>query len=260
MNSSSIHPTAVVDPSAKLGKDVMVAPFAIIGADVTLGDGCKVDGHVVIKGPSKFGANNYFAPFSCVGEAPQDKKFAGEQTWLEVGDDNVFREFCTVHRGTTQDQGKTIIGNNNLFMAYTHVAHDCIVGDHNILSNNASLAGHVTVGNHAILGGFTGVHQFCKVGDYAFLGRGPIITMDVLPFAMVAGNTPSLHGVNVEGLKRAEYSRERITAIRNAYKLIFRSNLPLAEATRQLESTGTDSEDVRLILDFISNSERGLQR
>ncbi len=260
MTDTLIHPTAQIDPTAQIGQGVYVGPYAIIGAHVTLGDDCRVEGHAVVKGHSTFGNNNHFGHFACVGESPQDKKYAGEETWLKVGDNNVFREFCTVHRGTVQDEGDTVIGSHNLFMAYTHVAHDCIVGDHNILSNNASLAGHVTLGNHTILGGFTGVHQFCKIGDRAFLGRGPIVTMDVLPFAMVAGNPPSLHGVNIEGLKRAGYSRERISAVREAYKLIFRSSLPLAEATRQLQSVAEGNSDIQQLIDFVVNSERGIQR
>lgn len=260
MSTQLIHSTAIIDPTAKLAKDVRVGAFAVIGPDVELGEGCRVDAHAIITGPSVFGANNHFSSFSCVGEDPQDKKFAGEKTWLKVGNSNTFREFCTVHRGTIQDRSETIIGNDNLFMAYTHVAHDCIVGSHNIFSNNASLAGHVTVGDHVILGGFTGVHQFCKIGDRAFLGRGPIVTMDVLPFAMVAGSDANLHGINIEGLRRAGFTRERLTAIKDAYKLIFRSNLPLAEATRQLTANASEQDDVRLILDFIASSQRGLLR
>lgn len=260
MDKIQIHPTAIVDSLAKLGKGSVVGPYAIIGPHVTLGAHSVVESHAVIKGHSIFGEGNHFYQFSSIGEAPQDKKYVGEETWLEVGDNNIFREFCTVHRGTLQDKGKTIIGSQNLFMAYTHVAHDCIVGDHNILANNASLAGHVVIGNRVVLGGFTGVHQFCKIGNYAFLGRGPIVTMDVLPFAMAAGREPSIHGLNLEGLKRAGFNQDRIRVIKDAYKLIFRSNIPLTEATRQLAALASLSDDVQLIVDFINGSERGLLR
>jgi UDP-N-acetylglucosamine acyltransferase len=259
--ASTVHSAAHIDPNAKLGDRVRVGAFTIIGRDVEIGEGTEIGSHVVIEGPTKIGRDNRIAPFSSIGGAPQDKKYAGEPTLLEIGDRNVIREFCTIHRGTTQDTGITRIGNDNWIMAYVHVAHDCTVGNHTIFANAASLAGHVRVDDYVILGGFTLVHQFCQIGAHAFTSMGAIINRDVPPYVTVAGNFAEPKGINSEGLKRRGFSSDRILSIKRAYKTLYKSGLPLADARAQLaEAAAGGSDDVRLMLDFIERSERSLIR
>jgi len=256
----SIHPTAQVDPGAKLGTNVTVGAFCVIGPRVELGDGTTVGPHVVMDGPTRVGANNRIFQFSSIGGAPQDKKYADEPTELVIGDNNMIREFVTINRGTSQDLGITRIGNDNWIMAYVHIAHDCIVGSHTIFANASSLAGHVCVDDYVILGGFTLVHQFCQIGAHAFTSMGSIINRDVPPYVTVAGNFAEPRGVNTEGLKRRGYTPERITAIRRAYKTLYKSGLPLAGARAELARAAQSAPDVKLMLDFIERSERSLIR
>ncbi|WP_017445714.1 acyl-ACP--UDP-N-acetylglucosamine O-acyltransferase [Gayadomonas joobiniege] len=255
-----IHETAIVEPGAKLGANVSVGPWAYIGDQVEIADGTQIGSHVVIKGPCKIGKNNRIFQFASVGEECQDKKYKGEPTRLEIGDNNVIRESVTIHRGTVQDDSLTKIGSGNLLMAYVHVAHDCIVGDNNILANNATLAGHVEVGNGAILGGFTGVHQFCKIGSFSFCGVGSVVVKDVLPYLMAAGQNAVPHGINSEGLRRRGYSATDISALKKAYKLIYRSGLTLENAKAELNELAKQHEPVKLITDFLAVSSRGIIR
>lgn len=256
---SLIHPTALIDPSAQLAEDVEVGPYSIIGPQVTIGAGSVIGPHVVIKGPSTLGKRNRIFQFASVGEDCQDKKYKGEPTRLEMGDDNVVRESVTIHRGTAQDLGITKIGNGNLFMAYSHVAHDCLVGDHCIMANQATLAGHVTLGDFAILGGLSAVHQFSRVGAHAMCGGGSIILKDIPAYVMVSGHPAETHGINYEGLKRRGFSKEALQALRHAYKVVFRQGLKLQEAISQLEA-GQPRAEVELFLASIKNSARGITR
>jgi UDP-N-acetylglucosamine acyltransferase len=257
---SGIHPSAQIDPGARLGANVRVGAFCVIGANVEIGDGTQIGSHVVIEGPTRIGRDNQIFSFSSLGAAPQDKKYRGEPTRLEVGDRNTIREFVTINRGTTQDTGITRIGDDNWIMAYVHVAHDCIVGNNTIFANAASLAGHVRVDDFVILGGFTLVHQFCQIGAHAFTSMGSIINRDVPPYVTVAGNFAEPRGINTEGLKRRGFNSERITAIRRAYKTLYMSGLTLADARAQLASAASDAPDVKLLLEFIARSERSLIR
>jgi UDP-N-acetylglucosamine acyltransferase len=257
---SSIHPSAQIDPSARLGANVRIGAFSVIGADVEIGDGTEIGSHVVVEGPTRIGRENRVFSFSSLGAAPQDKKYRDEPTRLEIGDRNTIREFVTINRGTTQDAGVTRIGDDNWIMAYVHMAHDCIVGNNTIFANAASLAGHVRVDDFVILGGFTLVHQFCQIGAHAFTSMGSIINRDVPPYVTVAGNFAEPRGINTEGLKRRGFNSERITAIRRAYKTLYMSGLPLADARAQLASAAHQAPDVQLLLDFIARSERSLIR
>src|SRR4030066_311666 len=225
-----IPPQAIVDPRARLGKDVHVGAFSIIGPDVHIGDGTWIGPHVVVNGPANIGRDNKIFQFSSIGEAPQDLKYAGEPTRLEIGDRNVIRECCTFSRGTTGGGGVTRVGSDSLFMAYVHVAHDCQVGDHVVFANNAPIAGHVEIGAHSILGGFVGIHQFCKVGAHVMLGVATVSFKDLPPFLMVHGNTAKPHGLNVRGLKRRGFSDAAIHALKDAYKTVYRSGLTTDEA------------------------------
>jgi UDP-N-acetylglucosamine acyltransferase len=255
-----IHPTAIVDPGAKLAPDVEVGPYSIIAAEVTLGAGCVVGPHVVLKGPTVFGRENRISQFASIGDDPQDKKYHGERTYLEIGDRNVFRECATVHRGTEAGIGVTRIGSDNLFMAYTHVAHDCIVGSHCILANYSGLAGHVEVDDWVILGGYSGVHQFCKLGAHAFLANNATATRDVPPFVMVAGAPAEPKGINAEGLKRRGFTPEQIANIKSGYKVLYRSGLKLTEATTELERLVPEQPELRAYLDFLPRMTRSLIR
>lgn len=256
-----IHPTAIISQRATIGQNVEIGPYSVIGDDVEIGDNCWIGPHVVINGPCSIGSENKIYQFASVGEAPQDKKFAGELTRLVIGDRNVIRESCTLHRGTTQDQGVTQIGNDNLLMAYVHIAHDCVVGNHTILANNATLAGHVQVDDHAILGGFTGVHQFCKVGAHSFAAVGSVIVKDVVPYVMVAGQNASVHGLNSEGLKRRGFTASQMSNIKQAYKILFRQGLTLDKAQAELSALAEgDAVEIELMLSFIQRSTRGLVR
>lgn len=255
-----IHPTAVIDPAARLGSNVSVGAYSVIGADVDIGDDTWIGPHVVIEGPTRIGRENRIWQFASIGAAPQDKKFHGEQSLLEIGDRNVIREFVTFNRGTADGGGVTRIGNDNWLMAYVHLAHDCIVGNNVIFANAASLAGHVTVDDWVILGGFTLVHQFCQVGAHAFTSMGSIINRDVPPYVTVAGSFAEPKGINSEGLKRRGFDSERILSIRRAYKTLYKSGLPLAEAREELARVSSDAPDVKLMLDFIDRSQRSLVR
>ncbi|MGB0899519.1 MAG: acyl-ACP--UDP-N-acetylglucosamine O-acyltransferase [Psychrobium sp.] len=253
-----IDPLAFVHPNATLGKNVTVGPWSYIGAEVTLGDDCIVESHVVIKGPSNIGKENHFFQFSSVGEECQDKKFAGEDTQLIMGDRNVVREGVTIHRGTVQDKGITRIGSDNLLMAYVHVAHDCIIGNNCILANSVNLAGHVVVGDFAIIGGMTGVHQFVKIGAHCFVGATSWVNQDVPPFVICAGQPCVPRGINSEGLKRRDFSKSSILAIRRGFKTIYKQQLSLEDAVTELNNS--DDENVGLFVDFINNSDRGIIR
>ena len=255
-----IHPTAIVDSSAHLADDVEVGPFSVIGPDVEIGAGSVVGPHVVVKGPTRLGERNRIFQFASVGEDCQDKKYAGEPTRLEVGDDNVIREGVTLHRGTVQDRGVTTIGSRNLFMAYAHVGHDCVIGDDCILANQATLGGHVTLGDHAILGGLTAVHQFCHVGTHAMCGGGSIITKDIPAYLMVNGNPAQAHGLNLVGLKRRGFSREALKALSEAYKVVYRQGQTLDQALQTLMSRYAGMPEVDVFIDSLKHSTRGITR
>lgn len=259
-----IHPTAIVDPKAELDDTVEVGPYSVIGPHVKIGARTKIGPHVVIDGHTTIGCDNTFFQFSSIGGAPQDKKYAGEQTRLEIGDRNLIREFCTFNLGTAQDQGVTRLGSDNWILAYVHLAHDCVVGNHTIFSNNASLAGHVHVGDWVIMSGFAAVHQFCKIGDHAFVGMNTSLTQDVPPFVLLSGNPAAPHGINIEGLKRRGFTREQIGDLRNAYKLIYKSGLTLDEAKAALAQEETDkpasASHLRQLREFLDNSARGIVR
>ena len=250
---------AIIHPSARIAADVTIGPWTLIGADVVIENGSWIGPHVVINGPTIIGKHNKIFQFSSIGEVTQDKKYAGELTRLEIGDNNIFREGCTVHRGTIQGGGLTRIGSENLFMAYTHVAHDCIVGDHVTFSNNASIAGHVQVGDYASLGGFVGVHQFCTLGAYSFAAGGSIIIKDVPPYVMVSGYPAESHGLNTVGLERRGFDPDTIAELRRAYKIIFRKSFNLQEAISEIKAMSGQAH-VQLLLDFLENSTRGFVR
>jgi UDP-N-acetylglucosamine acyltransferase len=255
-----INPTAIIDSHAELAEDVSVGAFSVIGADVKIDAGTVIGPHVVIKGPTSIGKDNRIYQFTSIGEDPQDKKYASEVTRLEIGDRNTIREFTSMHRGTQQDQCVTKIGNDNLFMAYTHVAHDCLIGDHVIMANGASLAGHVHLNDHAILGGFTLVHQFTQIGQYSFAAMGSAITQDIPPFIMVGGKPTRPHGINSVGMERNEISAEDIRLIRNAYKIIYKMNLRLEDAIEKMKEMESDSKQLADMISFLSNVRRGILR
>ena len=261
---SKIHPSAIVDPKAELDSSVEVGPYSIIGPNVRIGAGTVVGPHVVIEGHTTVGKDNKFFQFCSIGGAPQDKKWKGEPTRLEIGDGNTIREFVTMNLGTTQDEGVTRLGDDNWISAYVHLAHDCQVGSHTIFSNNAQLAGHVHVGDHAILSGYAGVHQFCKIGAHAFVGMYTSLTQDVPPFVLVSGNPAGARGVNIEGLKRRGFTREQIDGIRTAHKLVYRSNLTLEEAKAALlaeeAAAAGAANDIRAMRDFLDTATRGIVR
>ena len=255
-----IDPTAIIDSHAELADDVCVGAFSVIGANVKIDAGTVIGSHVVIKGPTSIGKENRIYQFTSIGEDPQDKKYAFEVTRLEIGDRNTIREFTSMHRGTLQDNSVTKIGNDNLFMAYTHVAHDCIIGDHVIMANGASLAGHVHLNSHAILGGFTLVHQFTQIGQYSFAAMGSAITQDIPPFIMVGGKPTRPHGINSVGMERNGISAEDIRLIRNAYKIIYKMNLRLEDAIEQMEELAGDSQELSDMVSFLRNVRRGILR
>jgi UDP-N-acetylglucosamine acyltransferase len=255
-----IDPTAKIDSHAELADDVSVGAFSVIGADVKIDAGTVIGPHVVIKGPTSIGKENRIYQFTSIGEDPQDKKYAFEVTRLEIGDRNSIREFTSMHRGTQQDNSVTKIGNDNLFMAYTHVAHDCIIGDHVIMANGASLAGHVHLNSHAILGGFTLVHQFTQIGQYSFAAMGSAITQDIPPYIMVGGKPTRPHGINSVGMERNGISAEDIRLIRNAYKIIYKMNLRLEDAIEQMEDIQSDSQQLSDMISFLRNVRRGILR
>lgn len=254
-----IHPTAIIDPDARIANDVDIGPYCVIGPEVTIGEGCIISPHVVIKGPTVIGERNRIFQFASIGEDCQDKKYHGEHTRLVIGNDNVFREGVTVHRGTVQDQSLTQVGSNNLFMAYAHIAHDCVIGDNCIMANQATLGGHVTIGNYAILGGLAAVHQFCHVGAHAMCGGGSIITKDIAAYVMVSGNPARTHGINAEGLRRRGFSAESISELRDAYKRVFRSRQTLSDTLVQLQSEPL-GEAAQVFVDSLIASSRGITR
>lgn len=256
----SIHPTAIIDPSATIGDGVEVGPYSVIGADVEIGEGSWIGPHVVINGPTTIGMDNKIFQFASIGDAPQDKKYADEPTRLVIGDRNVIRECVTINRGTVQDKSLTSVGDDNWIMAYVHIAHDCIVGNNTILANNASLAGHVTIDDYVILGGFTLVHQFCVVGRNAFTAFGSVIGKDVPPYLMVSGHPAQPHGLNTEGLKRNGFSADTISLLKRAYKVIYRSKLSVAEAIEQLEGMSAECDELNPMIEFLRNSQRGIVR
>ncbi|MGA8278612.1 MAG: acyl-ACP--UDP-N-acetylglucosamine O-acyltransferase [Rhodanobacteraceae bacterium] len=256
----TIHATALIDPAARMGRNVSVGAYSIIGADVEIGDGTWIGPHVVIEGTTHIGRDNRVFQFASLGAAPQDKKFRDEATALVIGDRNVIREFVTFNRGTADGGATTRIGNDNWLMAYVHIAHDCIVGNNTIMANAASLAGHVHVADFVTLGGFSLIHQFCQIGAHAFTAMGAIINRDVPPYVTVAGNYAEPRGVNSEGLRRRGYSSERIGAIKRAYKTLYLSGLPLAEARAELAEAADSAPDVKVMLDFLAQSQRSLLR
>ena len=255
-----IDARAIVDPGAELDPDVEVGPFAVIGAGVRIAAGSWIGSHAVIKGPTTLGRNTRVFQFASIGDAPQDRKYAGEPTRLEVGDRNVFREFCTINRGTAGGRGVTTIGDDGLFMAYSHVAHDCIVGNQCIMSNCTALAGHVQLGDWVILSGYSAIHQFCKIGSHAFLANNAAVTRDVPPYLLVAGSPAEPKGVNSEGLKRRGFSPEQIVNIKGAYRLFYRSGLKLAEATAELRALVPTQPELAPFVDFLAASERSIIR
>ncbi len=256
-----IHPTATIDPNAQLGADVHIGAYACIGAGVDIGPGCHIGAHAVLQGPMSLGADNYIGPHAILGTPPQDLGYRGEPTRLEIGARNHIRECVTIHRASTKQDGVTRIGNDNLFMAYSHIGHDSQIGNHVVLSNASHLAGHVTVHDHANISALCGVHQFVRIGAYAMLGGGTLAPMDVPPFTIASGNHARLFGLNRRGLKRNGFTAETIRIIHQAYRLLFQSDLRLQEALTAIEDrTELDIEPVRYLLDFIRQSQRGITR
>lgn len=251
---------ATIHPSAKLAKGVTVGPGTIIGPDVEIGEGTWIGPHVVIQGPTVIGKNNKVFQFASVGDEPQDITYKGEPTRLEVGDNNIIREFCMISRGTVKGGGLTRLGNDNFLMAYTHIGHDCIVGNHVIMVNYAALSGHVTVDDYVNIGGYAAVHQFCHIGMYAFIARATYVTKDVLPYVMIAGHATSACGINTVGLKRRGFSSDAIDGLRRAYKIIFRRGLTVQQAVAELEVLQQDCQEVSLMTDALSKSTRGIVR
>jgi len=256
----SVDKRAVIDPAARIGKNVSIGPFSIIGPNVEIGDDTWIGPHVVINGPTRIGKQNRIFQFSSIGEIPQDKKFHGENSSLEIGDRNTIREYVTINRGTEDGGGVTKIGNDNWFMAYIHIAHDCIVGNKTTFANAASLAGHVHIDDYAILGGFTLVHQFCAIGAHAFCGMGSAVSKDVPPYVMVNGSPAHPHGLNAEGLKRHGLDKAAVSALRDAYRIIYRSGLTTQEAKLQLKELAELHVEVARMLEFLNKSQRGILR
>jgi len=255
-----IDPRAVIDPGAKLANDVSVGPYAVIGADVEIGAGTWIGPHTVINGPTRIGRDNRIFQFASIGEAPQDKKYAGEPTWLEIGDRNTIREFVTINRGTVQDEGVTRVGDDNWIMAYVHIAHDCRIGNQTIFANNASLAGHVRVDDFAILGGFTLVHQFCAIGAYSLTAFGSGISKDVPPYVTVGGTPARAHGLNMEGLRRRGFPEDSRRVLKAAYKTLYRENLPLQDALQQLKQQAELHAELDILVRFLERQTRGIVR
>jgi len=255
-----IHAQAIVDPGAKIADDVEIGPFCVVGPDVTVARGTRVGPHTVIRGPTSIGRDNTIYSFSSIGEAPQDLKYAGEPTRLEIGDRNTIREYVTFNRGTADGGGVTRIGDDNLFMAYTHVAHDCTVGNRTIFANAASLAGHVNVGDWAILGGFTSVHQFCRIGPHSFTGLGTVVTRDIPPFVTAAGNHARPYGLNKNGLRRRGFTPDAIRALHRAYMLLIKGRGGEADVRAEAEALADEYPEVRQFLDFLDAGRRGIIR
>ena len=255
-----IHETAVIHPDAKIGKDVSVGPYSVIENNVTVGDGTSIGPHVVIKEFTKIGKNNRIFQFASVGEIPQDLKFGGEETWLEIGDNNTIREYVTLNRGTGEGGGITRIGNNCLLMANVHVAHDCLIGNNVIMANCVTLAGHVTIEDSAVLGGLVAIHQFVRIGPYSMIGGYSAVTRDIAPYITASGNRAKPYGLNQIGLKRNGFSDEEIKVLKDCYRTVFRSSEPLEDAVKNIREKYPDSDRVQYLADFIENSERGIHR
>lgn len=257
-----IHPQAIIHPSAKLADDVSVGPWSIIGENVEIGEGTIIHSHVIVKGPTRIGKRNEIYQFSSIGEDTPDLKYQGEPTRLEIGDDNTIREGVTIHRGTVQDKSVTVIGNNNLIMAYVHIGHDSIIKNHCILVNNTALAGHVEVDDWAILSGYTLVHQFCHIGAHAFTGMGTAVGKDIPAYITATGSPAEAHNINIEGLKRRGFSTEQISVLRKAYKIVYRQGYTVAEALQQLETMRQQAhgEPLQLLIDSLRQSKRGIVR
>ncbi len=258
--TSRIHATAIVDSAARIAADVQIGPYTIIGPHVEIGTGCVIGPHSVITGHTRVGANNRIFQFVSLGEVPQDKKYNGEPTRLEIGDNNTIREFCTLNCGTAQDVGVTRVGNDNWLMAYVHIAHDCQIGDQTIFANNAQLAGHVHIGDYAILGGYTGVHQFCRVGAHVITGIGTHVLKDVPPFVTASGSPAKPYGINSEGLKRRGYSAEAIVGLKRAYKAVFRSGDTVEQALATLGQQVVACPEIQPLMDFLAVPGRGIIR
>jgi UDP-N-acetylglucosamine acyltransferase len=256
-----IDARAVVDPAAEIDTEVYIGPYSVIGADVRIGRGSRIEPHVVIKGPTEIGVDNHIFQFASIGDDPQDKKYKrNERTRLVIGDRNTIRECTTLNRGTLQDKGVTTIGNDNWIMAYCHVAHDCIVGNNTIFANNASIAGHVWVGDYAILGGFTAIHQFCRIGAHAFASMYSYVTKDVPAYVTISGRPAEPRGINAEGLKRRNFTADQIRNIREAYRVVFRQSLKLDEAIAELEPLVAEQPEIKPFLDSLRDGSRGLAR
>jgi len=255
-----IHPQAIIEHGAVIGKNVTVGPWTYIASNVVIGDNCVISANVVINGPTKIGHGNRIFQFASIGEECQDLKYAGEPTELIIGDNNTFRECCTIHRGTIQDNSLTQIGSNNLFMAYSHVAHDCIVGNNCIMANNASIAGHVRVGNHVIIGGMSGVHQFCHIGDHSFVAANALVLKDIPAYVMASGHPAKPFGLNSEGLKRRGFTSDIIISIKRAYKSVYRKKLSVEAALTEIEQQADSSPALTIFTDSVKNSTRGIIR
>jgi len=255
-----IHSSSIIDPSAKIADDVEIGPFCLVGADVEIGSGTRIESHVILKGPMKIGARNHIFQFSTLGDGSPDKKYKNEPTTLVIGNDNIIREGVTIHRGTIQDRGETLIGDRNLIMAYSHIAHDCVLGNDIVLTNQAALAGSVHVGDGAILGGYAIVHQFCSLGRYSFCAMGSAVNKDIPAYVKVRGNPAKPFGINVTGIKRLGYSKDSIEALRSAYRSIYRKKLTVDEAIEELKELRKEHEEVDLFLNSIEKSTRGISR
>ncbi len=260
ITNNKIHPTAIIDPNAEIDSSVIVGAYSIIEADVRIDAGTTIGSHVVLQGPTTIGKNNQIFQYASLGAAPQDKKYAGEPTTLEIGDNNTIREFCTFNRGTAQDKGVTKIGNNNWVMAYVHIAHDCHIGNHTILANNSSLAGHVDMQDYAILGGFTLIHQFCKIGAHVITAVGSVIFKDIPPYVTAAGYDAKPHGINAEGLKRRDFSPDAIMQIKRAYKALYRNGLSLEEAKQAILLMQANCPELAILSEFLNLTTRGIIR
>ncbi|WP_367103550.1 acyl-ACP--UDP-N-acetylglucosamine O-acyltransferase [uncultured Psychrobacter sp.] len=257
---SQIHPTALIASSATIDETAVIGPYCIVGDEVTIGAHTVLHRHVVVARLARIGQHNQIYQFASIGEDPQDLKYAGERTWLEIGDYNTIREACSLHRGTVQDKSLTKIGNHNLLMVNTHVAHDCSIGDHNVVANNVGIAGHVRIGNHTIIGGNSGIHQFCKVDDYSLVGGASLILKDVAAFTMVSGNPAHAHGLNIEGMRRKGWTQQTIDKLRQAYVTVFRSGLTTAQALAVLQEELPKEPKIQLLIDSLQHSERGVVR
>ena len=255
-----IHSTAIVSDSAQIADDVEIGAYSVIGDHVEIGSGTRIASHVVINGPTKIGKDNRIYQFASIGDDPQDKKYAGEPTRLTIGDRNTIREFCTFSRGTTQDRGETVMGDDNWIMAYVHIAHDCVVGSNTIMANNVTLAGHVHIGDWVICAGFSGAHQFCRIGAHAFLGMYAGVNRDVVAYTMIAGQPAGVRGINSEGLKRRGFTSQQIQNIKNAYRITFRQGKRKEEAVEEIARLAETQPELDLFLESLRSSERGLTR